>query len=1811
MKRTTIYIKSAIFILLTGLTLLAGTTRSFAQGCKQVDILYNAPDCLNGRETAGAPTQDKGCKAISVCKNQPYNYSASGIWATYNWTVTGPSAVTINPNNTSPVITISWPAVGVYTLTLVVTDINNNSFTTCLTVTVKERPIAGFTFFQNNVCAGSTITFTNTTTYTGGVVYSWNFGDPASGPMNFASSFNTSHQYNNSGSYTVTLIASSFSVVAVQNTQGHFDSVIRTCCSDTFRSTVTIKPGTIKIECISTVCAGDTATYHAIGCPNPTWFPPVGGTIIAQAGDSVTIVWGNGNVQGQIQAQCPGGCIALVSVPIIPLNPQPVGNLFPCFGSITSYTLPLLPGTFYNWSLKNITNNTFYNGALSTYPDNNTVWINWSILPAGTYELTINLDNKHICCNHTGKITITPKGRFTAYNNQTICKGTAANLSVSPASGTFNWSVVPVTGVIPPTGTGPIFNPVFNITGSYTAKVWETSNAYCNSKDTQYIRIIVVNSPTGGPITGPILACPGSTNTYTVPNPPVGYVYNWTATNGTFQPGNLATISGNSVSVLFTSLPGSVTAILQRNSFPACPSPAVTLPVNIANIGTISGNQNVCVDDQFPYTLSGGNLPPGEPVQWTISPPSLGSVVLNNGTSMPTILWHGQVSGAGPWTATLTATSACGNTSTPITISKKPVFTLSQSGNVCLGGVTLTATGAGYTYVWKNPSGVIISTSNTANATTVGTYQVTVTNVSCSVVATITVVDPFGIAPVTCGVGQCTVNNNTTEVLTVRVTKPASGTFTYEWHTGTCTSPGVIVQTVTNTSLSNSYTAPASGNYCVIVKYGTCQKCLDFIVAKLCCPDINNPQITSTVRNSCNQFTFTGTNNPTPATLTWDFGDGSTAPGTSGVPISHTYAHAGIYCVKFCAGPPNPNPTNCTGNCSVPVSVIVPIEALFSYTLGCNGCINISNNSIVIPTSGAATVQYVWDFGDGSPTVTTNSPTPPTHCYTIPGLHVLQLTINYSDPSLPLTCTSTYSSNLTYTPLGITVASPVCGGQLTMMSSNPGGFASYAWNFGDTYSSYVSPTSHAYASVVSPTPFTVTLTVTDLLGNTCVATKNITVNPGISNCTIVPAYLCPGLSATLTITPVTGYTYSWEVETSPGVFSPAPGANTSNNYITNVPGFYHVVVTNTYGCQCISNRVEVKAVPKPKAIIEATTTQLCGPGDVTLSTPALPNHTYEWYANTISGTPLSTGNSYTAVGQTVTTTYILILTNEYGCKDTCQLTVVVNPVPAPPIINFSPSLCAGVPITLTVTNYASNITWNTGANTVSTVVYTAGNYTATYTDPVTGCSSSSNITVNNRPSAALFPHYCEQIKCNCRKDTIYAPRPLIGMFASSWLIQWYNPALTGTTGPFYTPAPAGTYYVVITDQNTGCKDTSQTYSITYKSCCDCSLSHWGDIVLKDSAGTNPVVLQCKNTYNLICNKPYNLNAFYICKDTICKGRVTYSLLPPVGAAITGNAPLNFTPNQSGIYQLTLYGWCGDHKCDSCLIKFNVKCVPCNCNASKWGTKTYSIENAPAVPIICMKAGDPPISVRCKRTININASYICKDSACNSAVTYILVKPSGTTTGNVPLTFIANQAGLYTVTLFGWCGGKICDSCVVRFKVDSCSQPCCPYDIIVTNPTVQLGTITNPNAIVANGSFGITGPAGNIFTEIRAEVMSYNLTSNFNNECISCKSYPYTWASIYQPGNVGIIPPKITMYYTTVPAFNPSGNGMYQNPREVIWKSGTPFALPNNINISFLLPPASVISCCELTAKICVKFTFRNKDCQECEMISCFTVLIKP
>lgn len=123
-------------------------------------------------------------------------------------------------------------------------------------------------------------------------------------------------------------------------------------------------------------------------------------------------------------------------------------------------------------------------------------------------------------------------------------------------------------------------------------------------------------------------------------------------------------------------------------------------------------------------------------------------------------------------------------------------------------------------------------------------------------------------------------------------------------------------------------------------------------------------------------------------------------------------------------------------------------------------------------------------------------------------------------------------------------------------------------------------------------------------------------------------------------------------------------------------------------------------------------------------------------------------------------------------------------------------------------------------------------------------------------------------------------------------------------------------------------------------------------------------------------------------------------------------------------------------------------------------------------------------------------------------------------------------------------------------------------------------------------------------------------SNYGNECISCKNLPYTWGSIYNATDINTnttVADSITMALPNAPVtqFTPSLSNVHQNPRETIWGNYSGFTLPSSINMQFVLPHPSAIGCCTLYVKICVKFTFRDRNCKECEVTRCITIAIPP
>ncbi len=136
-------------------------------------------------------------------------------------------------------------------------------------------------------------------------------------------------------------------------------------------------------------------------------------------------------------------------------------------------------------------------------------------------------------------------------------------------------------------------------------------------------------------------------------------------------------------------------------------------------------------------------------------------------------------------------------------------------------------------------------------------------------------------------------------------------------------------------------------------------------------------------------------------------------------------------------------------------------------------------------------------------------------------------------------------------------------------------------------------------------------------------------------------------------------------------------------------------------------------------------TSICNGSSVQLNSSAPGAVSYAW-------TP-ATGLNFTNIANpianpTVTTTYVVAITNGSGCVDNDTIVVTVVPLPSPSITPSGPtSFCIGGSVTLTAAA-ATSYLWSTTDTTASITVSTSGTYTVTITNG-TGCSSTATQTV--------------------------------------------------------------------------------------------------------------------------------------------------------------------------------------------------------------------------------------------------------------------------------------------------------------------------------------------------------------------------------------------------------------------------------------------------------------------------------------------------
>ena len=299
---------------------------------------------------------------------------------------------------------------------------------------------------------------------------------------------------------------------------------------------------------------------------------------------------------------------------------------------------------------------------------------------------------------------------------------------------------------------------------------------------------------------------------------------------------------------------------------------------------------------------------------------------------------------------------------------------------------------------------------------------------------------------------------------------------------------------------------------------------------------------------------------------------------------------------------------------------------------------------------------------------------------------------------------------------------------------------------------------------------------------------------GTTNCGIMPTPihnngpLCQGDTLKLSANTVAGAMYSWM---GPGGWTSLLQNPIRTNVTAAMAGNYTCLII--VGTQTSAEDTTVVVI-HPKPTVTATSDTICA-GEVATIT-ASGASTYKWTPGNSTSNPLITS-------PLVTTNYKVVGTSAFGCKDSAQAIIKVNPNPVVTVNNVV--ICNGETATLTA-NGAPNYLWSTTStsNPLSVNPSTSTSYIVTGTDN-NNCfgKDTAYVTVHPRPNISLD----SLSLCKGKSGTMTV---IGGAYNTNY--TWSN----GSTGsPLQlTPTNSTLIEVYAVDSN-GCKDTASAMINVY------------------------------------------------------------------------------------------------------------------------------------------------------------------------------------------------------------------------------------------------------------------------------------------------------------------------------------------------------------------------------------------------------------
>lgn len=412
-----------------------------------------------------------------------------------------------------------------------------------------------------------------------------------------------------------------------------------------------------------------------------------------------------------------------------------------------------------------------------------------------------------------------------------------------------------------------------------------------------------------------------------------------------------------------------------------------------------------------------------------------------------------------------------------------------------------------------------------------------------------------------------------------------------------------------------------------------------------------------------------------------------------------------------------------------------------------------AGDSVHFNNASANALNYLWDFGDGSPISTLASPI---HQYTAAGTYNITL--------IAVDSTGCLFSDTSHLNVVVAPIPTVDIGNDTVVCSDP----SLTLNAGTSGSIFIWSTGESTQTIIADSPDNYWVTISN---GTCSASDSLLIQQIILEPDLGPdTSLCVGQTISLNAFEP-GATYLW----STGATGSSITISTTGTYWVNI----------TLGPCTFSDTINVTFISYP--VLSLPTEVLICPDDSVLLDAGGPALEYLW----------STTDTTQAITISVQGTYSVTASN-YQCSVTASVNAQQLILP---VLDVDTALCAGQTLTLSLFFPGATYLWSNAATTSSINVSAAGTYWGTVF--FSGCSQSDSMNVSyiQYPVLAMTPSI---IMCQGDSAQITA-----GGAANNYL--WS----TGDTTLSIVADSTGTYVVTASNQQCSTTDSTSVFEITF------------------------------------------------------------------------------------------------------------------------------------------------------------------------------------------------------------------------------------------------------------------------------------------------------------------------------------------------------------------------------------------------------------